>query len=522
MMANPQIARIRAFWDQLSQNQRIAVAGVAITAVLAIALLLLLRPPQRYETAFSGLAGDDAASIVADLRDRSIPYELTSDGSTIRVPPEHVADVRLAAAAKGLPKGGGAGFELFDKSSFGLTDFTQRVNYQRAIEGELQRTINRIDAVAASRVHIVIPEESLFTDKQQPTTAAVVLELKPGQRLSEAQVRGITHLVSGSVPNLHPEDLSIIDSAGNPIWDGGAGGSHLAGLDDAMRTQQEYEARLEQRLQTLISEVTGNGHAAVRVNAVLNWDQRSTESEIFSPDGTQPQVRSQQEHTMTQSGTGSEAGGPPGVNSNVQTFQEGDPESTGSTFSERDVTTNYEISRRVEQTVVAPGQVQRLSVAVVLDGNHVEPAVAQEIQSIVTAAAGIIPQRGDTITVSAVPFSDLGKEQITAPTVPLWERALQALKILALILVPIAALLIARRVLTQQREEPAELGPEVDHTWHGYPQPQVLSFATADEPILEPTPLRSEALIRQEMLALAAEEPAQLVQLIRTWMNEDE
>ncbi|MBX6341756.1 MAG: flagellar M-ring protein FliF, partial [Thermomicrobiaceae bacterium] len=245
-MLQDQIQRARLGWGRLSSNQRLAIIAVLVTAAIAGTLLMVMRPPQRYETAFSGLASDDAAAIVDDLRSQGIPYELSGDGSTIRVPADKVADVRLSAASKGLPKGGGTGFELFDKTSFGITDFAQRVNYQRAIEGELQRTIDHIDAVAQSRVHVVIPEESLFTDQQQPTTAAVVLDLKPGRELTDAQIKGITHLVSSAVPGLKPENLTVVDSAGNPIWSGDQGTANSGvGNDDHFRLEQAYEANVE-------------------------------------------------------------------------------------------------------------------------------------------------------------------------------------------------------------------------------------------------------------------------------------
>jgi len=156
-MVNAQIERIRNAWNRLSMNQRVAVIAVVITAVMALGLLIATRPPQRYGIAFSGLSSEDAAAIVENLRAQGIPYELSSDGGTIRVPADQVAAVRLDAASQGLPRGGSDGFELFDKSSLGLTDFTQRVNYQRAIEGELERTIAKIDAVEAARVHMSSP-----------------------------------------------------------------------------------------------------------------------------------------------------------------------------------------------------------------------------------------------------------------------------------------------------------------------------------------------------------------------------
>ncbi len=521
-MLQDQIQRARLGWGRLSSNQRLAIIAVLVTAAIAGTLLMVMRPPQRYETAFSGLASDDAAAIVDDLRSQGIPYELSGDGSTIRVPADKVADVRLSAASKGLPKGGGTGFELFDKTSFGITDFAQRVNYQRAIEGELQRTIDHIDAVAQSRVHVVIPEESLFTDQQQPTTAAVVLDLKPGRELTDAQIKGIAHLVSSAVPGLKPENLTVVDSAGNPIWSGDQGTAQSGvGNDDRFRLEQAYEANVERELQSLVSRVVGNDHVAVRVNAQMNWDQRTVDNEIYSPDNTQPQIRSQQEKTQSTNGGGTGATGVPGVDSNVQSFQEGTPQAGQSSSSSREVTTNYELSKRVEHVVQAPGQLQRLSVAVLLDGKQVDPAVAQEIQNVVTTAAGIVPQRGDTVTVSAVPFT-------TAPAAAqgndsrqeLIQQGLSVLKVVGLILIPIIAILFARRSLLRQRE----LRPALPPPYATYPRPAATPRVTVTEapppPVEPPTPQPS--LAYQQVAELANADPNQIAQLIRLWMNEEQ
>ncbi|MBX5446026.1 flagellar basal-body MS-ring/collar protein FliF [Sphaerobacter sp.] len=535
-MVNAQIERLRNAWNRLSMNQRVAVIAVLITAVMALGLLIATRPPQRYGIAFSGLSGEDAAAIVENLRAKGIPYELSSDGGTIRVPADQVAAVRLDAASQGLPRGGSDGFELFDKSSLGLTDFTQRVNYQRAIEGELERTIAKIDAVEAARVHIVIPEESLFTDEQQPTTAAVVLKLKSGRQLTDAQIRGITHLVSGAVPNLKPENLTVIDNAGNPIWAGPDGGSQFSGLDERFRLQQAYEQNLERQLQALVNPIAGPGHAVVRVSATLNWDERNSQSEIYSPDGQQPQVRSQQEREQRTSGTVTETGGVPGVDENVQTYPETPGTGNQSESSSREVTTNYELSRRVEQVVQAPGQVQRLSVAVMLDGSQVDPAVAQEIQDVISAAAGLVPQRGDTITVTAVPFSDLGNQNLIPDGgTPILEYALTALKVLGLIAIPLVALFFARRILVKP-DDAGELTPALATA--GGPalaEPPMPAFATQRISISETSPAlededQSQSTDRGlpqlpahlQVIELANTDPGQVAQLLRAWMSEEQ
>lgn len=526
-MLMQQVARVRMIWGKFSQNQKVGVMFVGVAAVLAVGYMLLMRPPQRYETAFSGLQSDDAAAIVEQLRGQGIPYQLSADGTTVRVPGANVADVRLNAAANGLPKGGGVGFELFDKSSFGITEFAQQVNYQRALEGELQRTINKIDAVASSRVHIVIPQESLFTKDEQPTTAAVVLQFKPGGQLSPQQIKGVTYLVSSSVPGLKPENLTVVDETGAAIWSGADESNSFAGADDNFAKQKAYETDLARQLETMINRVVGSGQAAVKVSAVLNWDQKTTDSEIFSPDGTQAQIRSQQESTNSTSGSTTGAAGVPGTDSNsgsgTDTYQAGTPTAGSDQQASKDVTTNYELSRKVERVVQAPGKVERLSVAVVLNDKEVDPVVTQEIQGAITAAAGIDANRGDSITVTAVPFKDSAAAPVATAGPGMVSKALGILKILGLILAPIIAIFFARRVLLQQQPvlHPAVAAPGFPPNAAQLTRRMSMTEVPRDARMVASMPARQQSKA-QAQAQVAESDPAQLAVLIRTWMNEEQ
>ncbi|MCM8749721.1 flagellar M-ring protein FliF [Thermomicrobiaceae bacterium CFH 74404] len=516
-----QLAQFRTRWDRLTPNQRVAVIGVALTALFAVTLLLVMQPPQRYAPVYTNLSGEDAAAIVEQLRQQGVPYRLSADGTTVSVPADRVADVRLALASLGLPKGGSLGFELFDRSSFGVTDFAQRVNYQRAIEGELQRTISRLDAVSSARVHIVIPEESLFAEDQQPTSAAVVLQLKPGRQLTEDQVRGIVHLVSSAVPGLQPEHLTIVDDAGNPIWSGNEAGSATAGMDEHLKAQRAYETTLATQLQAMIARIVGNGNAAVQVHATLDWDQRSVDSEIFSPNGTQPQVRSQQERVQTVEGNTTGAIGVPGVDSNVQTFQEGAGGQNQQRSELRESTTNYEVSRQVERVVQAPGQLERLSVAVVLNGSAVDPTVAQQVRDLVAAAAGIVPERGDSVTVSVVPFSATTPEE--APSgAGLIDRLLDFARIGVIVLIPLVALLIAWRVLASQRGAPQPV-PVPQYRVSSEPLAGVSAagLGTAGTAEIPGPPPATPPPQFKDLQELARRDPAVVAQLVRSWLNEE-
>lgn len=520
----PYFELVRERWDGLSQNRRVAIVAIGLTAIFAVALLLLIQPPQQYTPLYTGLSADDASAIIEQLRQRGVPYKLANDGTTISVPVDQVAKIRLSLAAQGLPKSGTLGFELFDRSSFGVTDFAQRVNYQRALEGELSRTIGQLDGVRSARVHLVIPEESLFSEKQQPTTAAVVLQLNPGSRLTDEQVRGVVHLVSAAVPGLQPEHVTVVDESGNALWSGG-GVATAGGMSDHLKAQRAFEAALATQLQTIVSRVVGNNNAAVQVSANFDWDQRQVDSEIYSPNGTQPQVRSQQERVQTTEGTAVGPIGVPGVDSNVGTYQEGAAGQNQQRSELRESTVNYELSRQVERVVQAPGKVQRLSVAVVLNSAAVDPTVAEQVRDLVATAAGIVPERGDQVTVSVVPFTAAtGAEVATQPS--LVERLLEGARIGAIVLIPLIALLIAWRVLAAQRGMAPPV-PRYEVATEALPGAALAGVAAGSaaavvqpsEGVLKPPAGPPPSL--RELQDLAKKDPAAVAQVVRAWLNEE-
>src|SRR6266851_7359205 len=310
---SPVLGPVQRVWRGLSRGQQIGL--VAVLATLG-GLLFIVRAVGRgpdSAIAFSGLSNDDEAAIVQKLKDAKIPYEL-QEGGTIRVPSGQVQDARLATAGMGLSgkPAAGAGFELFNQPSFGQTEFTQKVNYQRALENELARSIGQMDAVDTARVHLVMPEQTLFSSQQKETTASVMLKLKPGKRLDSAQSRSISNLIAGSVEGLKPQNLTIVDVNGNTLTPDDSG--NLTGMSgkqlDAQRT---YESTMEHNLQAMLDRVLGSGKANVRVSALMNWDQTEQTSETFTPsDPTQTPIRTSHDITeTTNGGAGATAGGVP-------------------------------------------------------------------------------------------------------------------------------------------------------------------------------------------------------------------
>ena len=278
-------AEVTEMWQQLSQTRKIGLVALVIAALTGLIFFVTWAQTPDYSVAFTGLKSDDGAAIVEYLKENNISYEITDGGSTISVPSNQVYEVRLALAAKGLPGEGAVGMELFDNTNLGMTDFIQQVNYQRALEGELARTISSLTAVRSARVHIVIPQPSLFSEEQQPTTASVVVELESGEQLNREQVRAISHLVSSAVEGLSPESLTIVDVDGNVLVDGTMSEytSSVAASTSQLDTQRSFERDLELRIESMLQNVLGPDKAVVRVNSKMNWDQIETESETYSP-----------------------------------------------------------------------------------------------------------------------------------------------------------------------------------------------------------------------------------------------
>jgi len=398
-------------WQNLSPPRKLGLAVLMVAAVAGIIFFITWAQTPEYAAAFTDINAQDGAAIVEYLKENNITYQLSNGGTTISVPSNQVHEVRLALAGQGLPGEGAVGMELFDNTNLGMTEFTQQVNYQRALEGELARTISSLNAVQSTRVHIVIPQPSLFTEEEEPTTASVVVNLEPNQRLGQEQVRAITHLVSSAVEGLDPASLTIVDMDGNVLADGSeaSGSSGVALSANQLDAQRKFEQDMERRVETMLENVLGPDKAVVRVSADMNWDQVQTESETYVPaDQGGNVLRSSRQLTETYAGDGTTTGGIPGTASNIPdaaaSYQTEITGTNGSTYQRTDVTTNFEVSRSVSQITSATGQVERLSVSVMVD-NITETVTINAIEQATIAAAGINQNRGDVLTVNSVPFN---------------------------------------------------------------------------------------------------------------------
>ncbi len=400
---------------------RQAALAVAALGSLAFCLWIALGTGSpHYRVLYRSLAEADAARVVEALGAERIPYRLSDGGSAVQVPAGQVHEARIRLAGKGLPGGAGAGFELFDEPRFGTTEFVHRVNYRRALQGELARSVEHLDAVERARVQIAIPEPSPFVGERERTpSASVVVRLAPGKDLAPDRVRGIVHLVSSSVEALVPERVSVVDEAGRllaPAADAALGANAPSARQ---RYQNALERELAQRVEAMLARTVGAERVVARVRADLEWTQTEETEERFDPNS---QIeRSEQRSTEIESDTqgGGGGGGRPGVASNVPGGEGGAPTS-GSDSNRTTETINYELSKTVRHSVEPLGGIKRLTLAVLIDGKpNAEGAFQaweaesiQQFEELARHAVGFSEERGDRITITNAPFRSFSAEEI--------------------------------------------------------------------------------------------------------------
>ncbi|MBK7328959.1 MAG: flagellar M-ring protein FliF [Dehalococcoidia bacterium] len=301
-------------WNQLPRSRQVLLGGIATAALVAFYLIFVASKSPAMVVAFSSLAPEDSAAIADELESQGVPYTIGGGGSTVSVPANEVAEVRIRLAQAGLPKGGSVGLEIFDKTNFGATDFVQQVNFRRGLEGELARSINTLDGVKASRVHIVIAEEAIFSQDQKHATASVLLQLAPGTKLGESQVRGITNLVTNSVEGLEQSGVTIIDETGTVLFDGATFDSPFStgATGSQMDLQHQYEAALQNDVQQTLAKVVGVGRSAVTVRATLNFDRVTAVEDKFGA-ASEAVPRSSTSTTETFNGSNLNVGNVPGT-----------------------------------------------------------------------------------------------------------------------------------------------------------------------------------------------------------------
>jgi len=355
-------------FSKFSVNQRMIILIALAGSVAGLIALALWTQQPDMQVLFTNLNGEDAAAIIDKLKETKVPYETTGGGSTVLVPSAQVHDLRLQLATQGLPHGGGVGYEIFDRTSIGMSEFVQKLNYRRALQGELARTIAQMPEVERARVHLAIPERRLFANEQDRARASVSVSLRNGQTLTKAQVQGVVHLIASSVEGLQARDVTVVDGHGNLLSSTAA--DETAGLTNTqLEYQRTIEKDIETRIQTMLERIVGLNKAVVRVSSVVDFRKVETTEERYDPNGQV--VRSEQRGQEKSNGVNGVSGGVPGVQSNVPPGTDLEPAQTSSSNSQtKNETVNYEISRTVSKIVEPIGTVKKLSVAVLVDGMY--------------------------------------------------------------------------------------------------------------------------------------------------------
>lgn len=407
--------RITQSLASLSPQQRAFLTRGLPVLLLIIGIGLYFLNRASYRPLFTNLSSQDAAAVVKELEAQKIPYLLSKEGSVIEVPSELVYRTRLDLAGKGLPQGGGIGLELFERSPFGMSEFSQRINYVRALQGELARTINALAAVQSCRVHLALPERATFIGTEEKPSASVVVELRPGFRLATEQVQGIVNLVSTSVAGLTPEKVTVVDSSGK-LLRAMEEREEKSASEVLYQLTQEREREVERRIESMLEPVLGEGRAVARVALELEARETQRTREEYDPAGVE---RSKQLEMEEAAGP---TGGVPGVQSNV-VGGDGGKTQTESPIKKSSQVYNYEIGKTTSQTVEPRGQIRRLTVGVLIDGRYEgqtyvprAPEELEAVRSVVMMAAGFSADRGDKIEVINIPFKspplDPSKENV--------------------------------------------------------------------------------------------------------------
>lgn len=424
---NTLIEQIINIYKNMPLSRKIVTAAMIVVLIAGFVTMFMWANKIEFQPLFTNLVSEDAAAITAKLQEKRVPYKLEGNGNVIMVPSDQVYEIRLSLAAEGLPRGGFVGYEIFDKSEFGATEFVQKLNRQRALQGELSRTIQAFDQVDEAKVMIVLPKDSVFIEESKPSSASVLLKLNSD--LDEKNIQAIVHLVASSVEDLSPQMISIVDTTGRVLFRNPSEEEQAEKIeDDRVKTQITYKSHIErtyaEQIQTMLERIVGQDNAIVRVSAEMDFTQQSTQEEIFDPEERNaPFVRSKKTTTKNLEKQGDTTGMVSSVNPVVPPPGAGSGTSTIEKCESNDDTVNYELSKMTRQKVKPLAVLTRLSVAAVVNGAYVyeankdgekiqkyvprTSAEMTQFKTIVEKAMGYDENRGDQVTVESFPFSQI-------------------------------------------------------------------------------------------------------------------
>ncbi len=523
---NEQYGQFLNFLGSLPLSRKISMAFTIILVVAGFAVMFMWANHEDYRVLFNNLSPEDGGAIVAKLKEQHIPYRVEGNGGTIMVPEGKVYELRLTMAAEGLPRGGNVGFEIFDHTDFRTTKFVQELNYRRALQGELERTINQFDEVKGARVFIVLPKDSLFVEESRPASASIQLDLN--SNIPPNKISAIVHLVASAVEGLDTEQVTVVDTKGRVLFKGESEGAPGLLNSSQLAYKKELENEIRNNVQTMLEGIVGQGKAIVRVNAEIDFEQVTLNKEEYDPSTTA--VRSMK--NLEESENMNEAGGSTTesiINNRRGVISPGGGAGTQKQRTKKNVITNYEINK-VTKTIIRPaGKIKRLSVAAVIDGTYQPkkmedgtikkqyvPRSDEELkrfEDLVKKAMGYSEDREDQVSVSSIPFSaqESFDQEIASGSggfdiltmLKAYRKAFVNLVLVVLVFFLVVRPLLkgirgaGREAVMERRELPAGEGlaqiPETGGMNH-----------------------------REKILQISAENPEKTAQLIKGWLGEQE
>ena len=534
-----------------AKRMRLGV-GVALLVVAAIAAIVLGRQPD-YRVLFANLSDKDGGAIVAQLSQMNVPYKYADGGGAILIPSDRVHDVRLRLATQGLPKGSVTGFELMESSKFGMTQFQERLNFQRGLEGELTRSIQALSSVQGARVHLALPNQNGFFREQQKPSASVLVSLHPGRILDRAQLAGIVHLVASSVPELSPSAVSVLDDTGKLLSQSPDGGTGTEVNAQHLLHVQQLEQQYTRRIMDILEPVVGRNNVKAQVTAEVDFTQTESTSEQFRPNQTPDSTAIRSQQVLESKGSANKtATGVPGAVSNQPPAQTTAPvnganpapsaansqQGTEEQTSKRESTTNFEVDKTVRVTRGSTGSVKRLSAAVVVNYQTGEekgkpttkaltPEQLEQMTALVRETIGFNKERGDSVNLMNTPF-----QVDVTPTsdIPLWKQP-EVIDLAKTFAWPVGAVLFAALVLlglvrpalkggaaSAKPQAITAAGAQLDALESETPERAALPAPNKKDEVLPATP---EQLRLDDARVLAKENPVAVANILKSWLNGD-
>ncbi len=462
--------RLGALSTRYTNTQKASAVLIAVAVVAGVLLMTRIANSAQYEPLFTDLAASDAAEITEQLSSEGVPYELADGGQTILVPGEQVYDARLKVSAEGLPSDSKVGYGVLDDQGLTTSEFGQRVGFQRAMEGELATTIESLDVVDTATVHLALPDDSAFALDEQEATASVLVKTESGEVMSDDQVQAVVNLVASGIEDLSPDAVTVADAEGNVLAAPGQGPVGVGGAGAAGRQKQtdQYERSVAGSIEEMLAAVAGPGAARATVSADLNFDESNVSRETFEAPtpGTDGAPLALEDSTKTETYTGSSSGATGVLGAETP----GASTSGGPTdYSMEAADVRYAVDRVVESTNTAPGAIDRLSVAVVVDEDKVTEAMTADLTALVSAGAGISTERGDVLAVTRMPFDTSAAEEADkaieeaekADEAAASQQMIQNIALVVFLLVVLLVAFFLYRRAAKQRRRQAQLLAEL-------------------------------------------------------------